>query len=322
MTSTNNLSIGFKVSQHKKNQRLQVITLSQKTVKTFSEKISQYNVQSIEYKPFLRFYIANSLNQVTKNTLGNYLLKTIKDRSTGAVILECESMVDLSINGIDFIDFNILLSTAISHLIGVPNLDSMSGKFYARFSVTNEDNSDSYLRQAHRRMELHNDGTYVKELTDWVIMQKILEVNVEGGDSLLLHVDDWQDLDKFYQHPLAKENLQWGSPESKNIGYKTYHPIFLDEQVEGQPRMSFIDQFVEPLNMDQGLYLYEMGESLESEANTFNVKLLEGSILIINNYIWLHGRDKFIAHKNLHRELLRQRGVFVENTGYDNNNNV
>lgn len=322
MTSTNNLSIGFKVSQHKKNQRLQVITLSQKTVKTFSEKISQYNVQSIEYKPFLRFYIANSLNQATKNTLGNYLLKTIKDRSAGAVILECESMDDPSINGIDFIDFNILLSTAISHLIGVPNLDSMSGKFYARFSVTNEDNSDSYLRQAHRRMELHNDGTYVKELTDWVIIQKILEVNVEGGDSLLLHVDDWQDLDKFYQHPLAKENLQWGSPASKNVGYKTYHPIFLDEQVEGQPRMSFIDQFVEPLNMDQGLYLYEMGESLESEANTFNVKLLEGSILIINNYIWLHGRDKFIAHKNLHRELLRQRGVFVENTGYENNKNV
>ena len=62
MTSTNNLSIGFKVSQHKKNQRLQVITLSQKTVKTFSEKIGQYNVQSIEDKPFLRFYIANSLN--------------------------------------------------------------------------------------------------------------------------------------------------------------------------------------------------------------------------------------------------------------------
>ena len=320
MTSTNNLSIGFKVSQHKKNQRLQVITLSQKTVQTFAETINQYNVQSIEYKPFLRFFVANSLNHATNNTLGNYLLKTIKDRSTGAVLVECESMDDSSLNGIDFIDFNILLSTAVSHLIGVPNLDSMSGKFYARFSVKIEDNSDSYLRQAHRRMELHNDGTYVKELTDWVIMQKMLEVDVEGGDSLLLHVDDWQDLDKFYHHPLAKENLQWGSPASKNVGYKTYHPIFLEEQVEGEPRMSFIDQFVEPLNMDQGLYLYEMGESLESEANTSNVKLLEGSMLIINNYIWLHGRDKFIAHKNLHRELLRQRGVFVENTGYNNNN--
>ena len=86
---------------------------------------------------------------------------------------------DKSLVGEQFIDFNILLSTAVSHLIGLPNLDSMSGKFYARFSVKNEDNSDSYLRQAHRRMELHNDGTYVKEKTDWVIMQKILELNVE-----------------------------------------------------------------------------------------------------------------------------------------------
>ena len=191
----------------------------------------------------------------------------------------------------------------------------MSGKFYARFSVKNEDNSDSYLRQAHRRMELHNDGTYVEETTDWVIMQKILEVDVEGGDSLLLHVDDWQDLDKFYHHPLAKENLQWGSPSSKNISYKTSHPIFLEEMNDGKPIMSFIDQFVEPLNIEQGLYLYEMGESLEKETNTSNVKLPEGSMLIINNYCWLHGRDKFIAKKNLHRELLRQRGVFVENTG-------
>ena len=33
--------------------------------------------------------------------------------------------------------------------------------------------------------------------------------DVEGGDLLLLHVDDWQDLDKFYNHPLAKHKLQW-----------------------------------------------------------------------------------------------------------------
>jgi len=313
-------NFGFVTSSHPSNERLQIATLSKATVKNFAEKISNLDVQSVEYKPFLRFFVANSLNQATNNTLGNYLLNTIKNRSTGAVLLECESIDDSSLNGIDFIDFNILLSTAVSHLIGVPNLDSMSGKYYARFSVKNDDNSDSYLRQAHRRMELHNDGTYVKELTDWVIMQKMLEVNVEGGDSLLLHVDDWQDLDKFYQHPLANENLQWGSPASKNVGYKTYHPIFLKEQVKGEPRMSFIDQFVEPLNMDQGLYLYELGESLENETKTFNVKLQEGSILIINNYIWLHGRDKFISHKNLHRELLRQRGVFVENTGYYNKN--
>ncbi|MDC1065883.1 carbon starvation induced protein CsiD, partial [Candidatus Pseudothioglobus singularis] len=35
-------------------------------------------------------------------------------------------------------------------------------------------------------------------------------------------------------------------------------------------------------------------------------------MLIINNYFWLHGRDMFFANKDLHRELLRQRGVFIQ----------
>ena len=315
MNSKNPLNIGFELSQHKNNSRVQVLKLSKNTIENFSKKIADHNVQSVEYKPFIRFYLADCLNKLTDDTLGKFLLKTLKNRSTGAILLECELLNDSTLNGIEFIEFNVLLSTAISHLIGIPNLDSMSGKFYARFSVKNEDNSDSYLRQAHRRMELHNDGTYVEETTDWVIMQKILEIDVEGGDSLLLHIDDWQDLDKFYHHPLAKVNLQWGSPSSKNISYKTSHPIFLEEMSDGKPIMSFIDQFVEPLNIEQGLYLYEMGDSLEKETNTSNVKLPEGSMLIINNYCWLHGRDKFIAKKNLHRELLRQRGVFAENTG-------
>ena len=192
MNSKNTLNVGFELSQHKNNSRVQVLKLSKNTVEKFSKKIVDYNVQSIEYKPFLRFYLADCLNKLTDDTLGKFLLKTLKNRSTGAILLECELLNNSTLNGIEFIDFNVLLSTAISHLIGLPNLDSMSGKFYARFSVKNEDNSDSYLRQAHRRMELHNDGTYVEETTDWVIMQKILEVDVEGGDSLLLHVDDNQ----------------------------------------------------------------------------------------------------------------------------------
>ena len=307
ISHTNN--IGFSFLSHKDSPRLQLLTIDNEVIDKFIKCIDHLDVQSIEYKPFLRFYIANCLNELTKNTLGLCLLDILKNRQTGAVLLQYEN--DKSLAGEQFIDFNILLSTAVSHLIGLPNLDSMSGKFYARFSVKNEDNSDSYLRQAHRRMELHNDGTYVKEKTDWVIMQKILELNVEGGGSLLLHLDDWDELEKFHSHPVAKEDIQWGSPSSKNISYKTTHPIFIEEEGE-EPIMSFIDQFAEPANMNQGLYLYELGESLEKDSNTYNIKLSEGSMLIINNYFWLHGRDMFFANKDLHRELLRQRGVFIQ----------
>ena len=307
ISHTNN--IGFSFLSHKGSPRLQLLTIDNEVIDKFIKCIDHLDVQSIEYKPFLRFYIANCLNELTKNTLGLCLLDILKNRQTGAVLLQYEN--DKSLAGEQFIDFNILLSTAVSHLIGLPNLDSMSGKFYARFSVKNEDNSDSYLRQAHRRMELHNDGTYVKEKTDWVIMQKILELNVEGGGSLLLHLDDWDELEKFHSHPVAKEDIQWGSPSSKNVSYKTTHPIFIEEEGE-EPIMSFIDQFAEPANMNQGLYLYELGESLEKDSNTYNIKLSEGSMLIINNYFWLHGRDMFFANKDLHRALLWQRGVFIQ----------
>ena len=277
---------GFSISTHPKNNKLIVVTLSNETIDNFCRKVKNHSVQSIEYKPFLRFYIADCLNQETDNSLGEFLLKTIKDRGAGAILMRCESHDPKALNNIDFVDFNIILSTAVSHLIGVPNLDSMSGKFYARFSVKNEDNSDSYLRQGNRRMELHTDGTYVKEYTDWVLMQKMLEIDVEGGESLLLHLDDWQDLDKFYNNDQAKEVMQWGSPPSKNVGYKTYHPVFIEEDEQGKPRLSFIDQFAEPHTIEQGLFLYELGESLEAETNTFGVELNEGSMLIVNNYFW------------------------------------
>ena len=51
--------------------------------------------------------------------------------------------------------------------------------------------------------------------------------------------------------------------------------------------MSFIDQFVVPLNIAQGLYLYGIGESLKKEQNTSNLELPEGSMLIINNYFFM-----------------------------------
>ena len=59
--------------------------------------------------------------------------------------------------------------------LGAPNYDSMSGKYYARFSVKDTDNSDSYLRQAYRLFTLHTDGTFVDEPTDWLLMMKMVE---------------------------------------------------------------------------------------------------------------------------------------------------
>ncbi|WP_419834415.1 glutarate dioxygenase GlaH [Endozoicomonas atrinae] len=303
---------GFAVSSHPANPRVQVVTLDKATLEHFEELTSQYGVQSLEYKPFLRFAIADALDKCCEYQLGRFLLATMNDRDTGAFLMEGDADVRRSlVDSDEQRDVFVKLSTAVSHLIGLPNFDAMYGKYYARFTVFNQDSSDSYLRQAHRRMELHNDGTYVNERTDFVLMMKMAEENMEQGDSLLLHVDDWQELERFYHHPMAKQAIHWSAPPSKNIGYVVEHPVFFEEDRNGKPHMLFIDQFAQPANMQQGLYLYEMGKSLEGDENCSNIRVNVGSMLVIQNHCWLHGRDKFVAHPGLKRELLRQRGRFT-----------
>lgn len=309
--NTGNIKNQYSVQPLGENSRIQNIVIGKTAIDTFRrELIGQWNLQAVEYKPFLRFVIADLLDEICQRQLANTLNYILKDRSRGAFVLSYEGAEKLKA---DDADFKVLLATAISHLIGLPNYDSMYGKYYARFVVENTENSDSYLRQAYHRLELHNDGTYVDEQTDFVLMMKMDEEHVQGGETLLLHIDDWQELDKFYYHELAKQPIVWGSPKSKNVTTKVTHPVFFDdEENNNKPHISFIDQFAEPKNREQGLYLYEMGKSLELDTNTTVVELPVGSMVVIQNHRWLHGRDKFKQNPKLKRELLRQRGHFTD----------
>ena len=204
------------------------------------------------------------------------------------------------------------LSTGLAYLIGNPNFDSMTGKYYARFHVKHQDSSDSYLRKAYTNLDLHTDGTYVKEKTDWLIMTKMEEQNVSGGESVILHLDDWEHLEEMSNDPVGQEDFKWGSPKSKNIEYKVEHPVFTTDD-NGKPNISYIDQFPEPKNMDQGIFLQKLSDALEESKNKVITKLVPGSTIVANNYFWLHGRKPFKENKDLSRELLRIRGSFFIN---------
>ena len=161
-------------------------------------------------------------------------------------------------------------------------------------------------------MDLHTDGTYVKEVTDWLVMTKLEEKNVEGGETAMLHLDDWEHCHELSNDPVGKQNFIWGSPKSKNIEYKVEHPVFSEDQ-NGNPQISYIDQFPEPKNMDQGLFLQKLSDALEESNNKITFSLPVGSAIVANNYFWLHGRKPFKENKNLSRELLRIRGSFFNN---------
>ena len=161
-------------------------------------------------------------------------------------------------------------------------------------------------------MDLHTDGTYVKEVTDWLLMTKIEERNAEGGETAMLHLDDWEHCEQLFNDPVGKQNFIWGSPKSKNIDYKIEHPIFSEDE-KGEPCISYIDQFPEPKNMQQGIFLQNLSDALEESKNKVIFKLPVGSSVIANNHFWLHGRTPFKKNEDLIRELLRIRGSFFIN---------
>ena len=298
---------GLTISEHDKSKRIININIENEILDKLIFPFNKFDITALEYKPFTRFTLAKSLDDLTSNKLGKLINKIIRDRETGCFIIGPKN-----INSKIDHNFLVKLSTAIAHLIGIPNHDSMAGKYYARFTVKHEDKSDSYLRKAYTNMDLHTDGTYVKEVTDWLLMTKIDEQNVEGGETAMLHLDDWEHCEDLYNDPIGKQNFIWGSPKSKNIDYKVEHPVFSSD-ADGKPTISYIDQFPEPKNMEQGNFLQRLSDGLEESKNKTITKLPVGSAIIANNYFWLHGRKPFKENEELSRELLRIRGSFFIN---------
>ena len=142
-------------------------------------------------------------------------------------------------------------------------------------------------------------------------MTKISEKNAEGGETAMLHLDDWEYSKEFFDDPVGKQDFIWGSPKSKNVEYKVEHPIFSTDKL-GKIEISYIDQFPEPKNMIQGNFLQKLSDCLEESKNKIITKLPVGSAIVANNHFWLHGRKPFRENRALFRELLRIRGSFFE----------
>ena len=298
---------GFDISFSDYSKRIINIKIEDEIIDKLIFPFKKFDITALEYKPFTRFTLAKSLDDSTGGKLGKFINTVLRDRDTGCFIIGPKNKSKKIDN-----NFLIKLSTAVTHLLGNPNFDSMAGKYYARFHVKHEDNSDSYLRKAYTNMDLHTDGTYVKEKTDWLLMLKMEEENVQGGETAMLHLDDWEHLDSLTNDKVGKQNFIWGSPKSKNVDYKVEHPVFSEDE-NGKPQISYIDQFPEPKNMEQGLFLQKLSDSLEGSQNKIVMPLPVGFSVVANNYFWLHGRKPFVENKKLSRELLRIRGSFFTN---------
>ena len=298
---------GIEISNNEKSKRIINLKIKEESLDKLLFPFNKFDITALEYKPFTRFTIAKSLDELFSKELSKLIHIVLRDRNKGCLLITPE-VVNKKFNDV----FLVKLATALAHLVGIPNFDHMSSKYYARFFVKHEDQSDSYLRKAYTNMDLHTDGTYVNQKTDWLLMTKLEEKNVEGGESMFLHLDDWEHCNELFNDPIGKQNFLWGSPKSKNVEYKVEHPIFSEDN-EGRAQISYIDQFPDPQTMEQGNFLQKLSDAIEESKNKITIPLPTGTTVFANNYFWLHGRKAFKENKNLSRELLRIRGSFFIN---------
>ncbi|BFG77317.1 glutarate dioxygenase GlaH [Paraburkholderia terrae] len=291
----------FSIDRHPHHERLRHITVQRDALRKFFSSVKDIDLQNLEYVPFIRFKVASALVQAVGDGFAEALRQIVQDRRTGGFTIGVQ---DTTVDHGDFVRFG----TAMGYLLGPANHDAMSGTYYARFLVKDTDNSDSYLRQAYRLFTLHTDGTFVDEPTEWLLMMKFAEENAVGGESRFLHIDDWSERGTFLEDPLSTRPFLYKAPGSKNINQQVERPVFL--QSEYGLAMSFIDQFVQPRSPAEAAYLHDLSASMEASPATREVPLPTGDLVVLNNYFWLHGRAPFQKHPALHRELMRQRGVF------------
>jgi glutarate dioxygenase len=304
---TQDLSRSYEVHQHPVHPRLKHIEISPKLLAAFFADAREIDVQNLQYVPFMRFILADRLGRLIGDGFGQEICNIVLDRNHGGFTL--------GVRGITTSDEDyVKLATAVSHLVGPANFDAMSGSYFARFVVKHTDDSDSYLRQAYRTVTLHTDGAYVDEATDWLLMMKIGESHAEGGESRLLHLDDWEDLAQFCRHALATHHFTFKAPASKNVDRPFQRQIFWRDG--DSVCVSYIDQFVQPQTLEQARYLFGLSQSLENSPAVRAPRLPAGDLIMLNNRFWMHGRAPFQKNEQLHRELMRLRGVFSRVSDY------
>ncbi len=81
----------------------------------------------------------------------------------------------------------------------------------------------------------------------------------------------------------------------QNVSKDVFHPVF-DVDQQGRPVMRYIDQFVQPKDFEEGVWLSELSDAIETSKGTLSVPVPVGKFLLINNLFWLHGRDRFTPH--------------------------
>ena len=78
------------LKNHEKSKRLKILEIKETYLEKLIFPFNKFDITSLEYKPFSRFTLAKSLDDIYKSELSKNLNKILKNRETGALIIKPE----------------------------------------------------------------------------------------------------------------------------------------------------------------------------------------------------------------------------------------
>ena len=84
---------GFDIYLNEKSKRIINIDISEEILNKLIFPFNKFDIIALEYKPFTRFTIAKSLDDLSENRLSKFLNKIIKDRNTGCFIIKPKNFI-------------------------------------------------------------------------------------------------------------------------------------------------------------------------------------------------------------------------------------
>ena len=86
---------GFEITEHEKSKRIINIKIGDEILDKLIFPFNKFDITALEYKPFTRFTIAKSLDDLTNNKLSKLLNSVLRNRNTGCFIIKPKNIINL-----------------------------------------------------------------------------------------------------------------------------------------------------------------------------------------------------------------------------------
>ncbi len=244
--------VSFVLNKTSLSDKVYSLKLDPKAVEEYLESVQNISVKDIEYIPYFRFLLARDFACIF--AVQDALMRILNDYQSGAVLIECGCVVTECCS--------IKIATAISYLLGIPQIDPLSGQHYALFTIEHIESQLPNLLRPYECFKLHTDGAYMEKAPDWVSFMKVHEESAIGGETRLLHVADWEDFNELYSAEGNKTGIFLPILEDKTQQHdirQAPRQMFLHHYSREKRRkksIRFIDRFIYPNNIKEAEYIY------------------------------------------------------------------